>query len=95
MKPEFDYCYRDSCGSKFMEERSIDPRETPYGSELYEEWARWRARRVTETVQFVLSKVKRAYPSMEVSAAVPPRRRLPKTTCAKIGRAGISISIIP
>ena len=46
--------------------------EIPYGSDLYEKWIAWRARQVTETVKHVASRVKRAYPGLEVSAAVFP-----------------------
>ncbi|MEM0024339.1 MAG: family 10 glycosylhydrolase [Thermofilaceae archaeon] len=76
VKPEFDYCYCESCRSKYLRERGVDPRDIPFESELYEDWTKWRARQVTETVRYVLGKVKRAYPSMEVSAAVFPTPRI-------------------
>jgi uncharacterized lipoprotein YddW (UPF0748 family) len=72
VKPEFDYCYCKVCRERFAEEEGVDPVKIPYGSGLYEKWIAWRARQVTETVKHVASKVKRAYPGLEVSAAVFP-----------------------
>lgn len=72
VKPEFDYCYCEHCRRKYQEERGLDPVEIPYRSREYEEWSKWRAQQVTETVRHVRSKVKRAYPSIELSAAAFP-----------------------
>lgn len=76
VRPEFDYCYCNSCRSKYSQEKGVDPVGIPYESELYADWERWRARQITETVRYVLGRVKRAYPSMEVSAAVFPTPRI-------------------
>ena len=49
-KPEFDFCYCDTCRKGFKKDHGIDPLVIEYGSRHWYEWVSWRADRITDFV---------------------------------------------
>jgi len=70
LNPEYDFCYCETCRSRFKAEHGIDPIDIQFGTRFWYQWVQWRADRITTFVKDFHKVVKAYDNTMETSAAV-------------------------
>jgi len=69
-RPQFDFCYCDTCRKGFRRDHGIDPLEIEFGSKSWYTWVSWRADRITDFVSRFHKAIKAHDRAIETSAAV-------------------------
>ncbi|TLN20908.1 Tat pathway signal protein [bacterium] len=69
-RPEFDFCYCDTCREGFKRDRGPDPFDVEFGSKSWYQWVRWRSDSLTSFVSRFHRTVKSYDASIETSATV-------------------------